>query len=86
MDKAQIRKELETILTVVDEKVLERVQIRDDTPIREGLGLDSLQLTELLFEIEERLEAKITDDEARNLRTIGDLLALVEAKVNAPKA
>jgi acyl carrier protein len=80
MDKQEIRKELHAILNIVDDKLLERVEITDDTSIREGLGLDSLQLTEMLFEIEERLNAKIADEEARDLRTVGDLITLIETK------
>jgi acyl carrier protein len=55
--------------------------VKEETVIREGLGLDSLQLTELLFEIEERLGAKIADDEAMKLRTVGDLITLIESKL-----
>jgi acyl carrier protein len=81
MDRQQIRTELEKILTIVDDQLLKRVQVQDETVIREGLGLDSLQLTELLFEIEERLGAKIADDEAMKLRTVGDLITLIESKL-----
>jgi acyl carrier protein len=81
MDRQQIRTELEKILTIVDDQLLKRVQVQDETVIREGLGLDSLQLTELLFEIEERLNAKIADDEAMKLRTVGDLITLIESKL-----
>jgi acyl carrier protein len=81
MDRQQIRTELEKILTIVDDQLLQRVQVQDETVIREGLGLDSLQLTELLFEIEERLGAKIADDEAMKLRTVGDLITLIESKL-----
>jgi acyl carrier protein len=81
MDRAQIRIELEKILTIVDDQLLKRVQVQDETVIREGLGLDSLQLTELLFEIEERLGARIADEEAMKLRTVGDLITLIETKL-----
>ena len=81
MDRQQIRTKLEEILTIVDDQILKRVQVQDETVIREGLGLDSLQLTELLFEIEERLGAKIADDEAMKLRTVGDLITLIESKL-----
>jgi len=86
MDKQDIRNELRTILGVVDAELLERIEVTDSTSIREGLGLDSLQLTEVLFEIEERLGAKIEDEEARNLRTVGDLVNLVDAKIGGNKA
>ena len=80
MDRQQIRKQLETILGVVDEQALKRVTVQEETSIREGLGLDSLQLTEMLFEIEERLGVKVSDEEAQKLRTVGDLVTLIEAK------
>ena len=86
MDRQQIRAELEKILTIVDDQLLKRVQVQDETVIREGLGLDSLQLTELLFEIEERLGVKIADDEAMKLRTVGDLITLIESKLNGGAA
>ena len=54
--------------------------------MREGLGFDSLQLTELLFEIEERLNVKIADDEAMKLRTVGDLITLIDSKLNGGAA
>ena len=84
MDRQQIRIELEKILTIVDDQLLKRVQVQEETVIREGLGLDSLQLTELLFEIEERLGVKIADDEAMKLRTVGDLITLIESKLASP--
>ena len=80
MNRDQIREELKEILAVVDEGLRERVEVREETPIREGLGLDSLQVTEVLFEIEERMDVKIADEEARDLKTVGDLITLVEAK------
>jgi len=81
MDRQEIRKQLETILSIVDEQVLKRVTVQEETAIREGLGLDSLQLTEMLFEIEERLGVKVSDEEAQKLRTVGDLITLIETKV-----
>ena len=83
MDRPQIRAELEKIMSVVDDQILKRVQVQEETVIREGLGFDSLQLTELLFEIEERLNVKIADEEAQKLRTVGDLITLIESKLNA---
>jgi acyl carrier protein len=83
MDKQEIWGELRKILSIVDGELLEHIEVTDDTSIREGLGLDSLQLTEVLFEIEERLGAKIGDEEARGLQTVGDLVKVIEAKTAA---
>ena len=49
MDRQQIKAELEKILNIVDDQLLKRVQVQEETVMREGLGFDSLQLTELLF-------------------------------------
>jgi acyl carrier protein len=81
MDRPEIKKQLETIFGIVDEQILKRTTLQEETSIREGLGLDSLQLTELLFEIEERLDVKISDEEAQKVRTIGDMISLIETKV-----
>ena len=86
MDRPQVRAELEKILTIVDDQILKRVQVQEETVIREGLGLDSLQLTELLFEVEERLNVKISDEEAGKLRTVGDLVTLIESKLSGDAA
>jgi acyl carrier protein len=83
MNRQQVRIELEKLLTLVDDQILNRVQVQEETVIREGLGLDSLQLTELLFEIEERLNVKIADAEAQKLRTVGDLITLIESKLGS---
>lgn len=80
MDRQSLRGELQTILVIVDQKFKGRTDVVDETPLREGLGLDSLQVTEMLFEIEDRLGVKIADEEAMKLRTVGDLITVIETK------
>ena len=82
MDRQQIRKELEGLVAVVSEELAHKgAELAEDKELREGLGLDSLQVTELLFEIEEKFGAKITDEEALQLRTVGDMMDLIESKL-----
>ena len=82
MDREEIRSRLAELLVVVNEDMAGReAEILDDTSLRDGLGLDSLQVTELLFEIEEGFGARISDEEAMNLRTVGDLLTIIENKL-----
>ena len=80
MDRQQIRTELEAILAIVDEKLTQGINVTEATLIREGLGLDSLQMTEMLFEIEDKMGVKIADDEAMRLKTIGNLMDLIQSK------
>ena len=44
------------------------------------LGLDSLDLVELITEIEDELNVKIPDEELVNIKTIDDLLKIIESK------
>jgi acyl carrier protein len=84
MDKQDIRATLCELVPLVDENLAGRLENLDDNAmLRDGLGLDSLQVTEFLFEIEEKFDIKIEDEEAMNLRNIGDLIQLVERKVDA---
>ena len=42
-----------------------------------GVGLDSLKIMSLIFKIEARYDFLLDEDDADDLRTIGDLAALV---------
>ena len=44
------------------------------------LGLDSLDLVEVMIEIEEELGVEFTSDEISNLSTLKDVLNLIETK------
>ena len=82
MDRDEIRNTLIELLAVVDdERDWSKEEINEETLLRDGLGLDSLQLTEFLFEVEEKFNTRITDEEARELRNAGDLITLIENKL-----
>ncbi|PZW01427.1 phosphopantetheine-binding protein [Metamycoplasma auris] len=50
-----------------------------DTPIR-GLNIDSLDLVILISELETNFNIEITDDELMKIKTIGDVLNIIEQK------
>jgi acyl carrier protein len=65
------------ILGVDEDKVVVEASFRDD------LGADSLDLVELIMEFEEQFEATITDEEAKEINTVGDALNYIETRMNA---
>lgn len=81
MDRQEVRKGLEEILPVVKEDFSGAEDISDETGIANELGLDSLQITEMLFEIEDKFGARISDEEARNITTVGELITIIQQKV-----
>lgn len=47
----------------------------------ESLDLDSLDIVELSMNIEDELQVHISEDEAAQLSTVGDVIELLEGKV-----
>lgn len=43
----------------------------------DDLGADSLDIVELVMAIEDKFELQIPEDEAENLRTVGDAIAYI---------
>jgi acyl carrier protein len=53
-------------------------EIHDDSNIMEGLGVDSIDLVELLMGIEEKLGIVVSDEDAANLKTVKDVADYIE--------
>jgi len=58
-------------------------QVRPEADLVNDLGADSLAVVELMMALEDKLGVHIDDEEAEGLRTFGDALALVRAKLAA---
>ena len=51
--------------------------ITGDTLLKEDLGLDSVDFVELIMKLEDKYEVKISDEDAKSLRTIGCVSTLI---------
>ena len=49
-----------------------------DTKIKEDLNADSLDVVELMMDLEENFGITITDEEATQMSTIGDIVKYIE--------
>jgi len=63
---------------VVDLLGVEPDKITRDARFREDLGADSLDLVELIMEFEERFGGTISDEDAQQIRTVGQVIDYVE--------
>jgi acyl carrier protein len=72
-----VRQHLSTELEVAPEK------IQPDTRFREDLDADSLDLYELVMELEDRYGIRVGEEEAAGLETVGDAVDFVCARVPA---
>ena len=49
-------------------------EIKPESSFIEDLGADSLDIVELVMAIEEEFEVEIPDEEAENIKTVGDAI------------
>ena len=70
---------LETIKDILARQLrIDENDIDEDTLLREDLGVDSLDVVEMLVAIEDECGVMVPDDEIANLRTVGDVAKYVE--------
>ena len=60
-------------------KKIDISNLKEDDCLSE-LGLDSLDLVETMIEIEEELGIEFTSEEIANLKTLKDVIKLIESK------
>lgn len=58
--------------------------ITESHHLRDDLGLDSVAVIELLFEIEERFKLQIPDQDLPGLSTVGSVAAYVKRRLDEP--
>jgi acyl carrier protein len=51
-----------------------REQVTDVTSFQEGLGMDSLDVVELVMELEEEFSLAVPDDAAEDIKTVGEVI------------
>lgn len=80
MEKKEI---LEKIRDLVCEQLsIERDAVQLDTEIYKGLDADSLDLVEMLMNVESEWDIVVEDGEVGDLKVIGDVVDLVYRKIN----
>ena len=71
---------LEKVKAILAEQFdVEEDKITEDTDLQEDLGADSLDVVDLLMAIEDEFEIEVPDDEIENLKSVGALVAYIEA-------
>jgi acyl carrier protein len=80
-DRESIRK---TLIELVEADTGEKYPNLDDNlNLREGLGLDSVDVVSIVSQIERHFRIRLTHQELETLATVGDVLNLLQAKVAA---
>ena len=82
-DNNQDNKELEQkVINIVAEKLsIDEKSVTVASRFQEDLGADSLDVVELLMEIEEEFGVSISDEESEKLVTVGDAIRFISGKL-----
>lgn len=83
-DRAFIR---ETLIELLEADTGEKhADLRDDVSLREGLGLDSVDVVSIVSQVERRFHIRLTHEELEKLSTVADVINLLETKLSPPAA
>jgi acyl carrier protein len=81
-DRREITQKLIEFLESDTEFHLDRFS--EDMSLREGLGLDSVDLVGIIMRIETYYRIRLTHAELERVNTVGTLLDLIQAKLEHP--
>ena len=70
----------EVIDIVVEQLQVEKSEVAAEKSFIEDLNADSLDLTELIMTLEEHFACEISEDEAEQLKTVGDVVSYIEQR------
>lgn len=79
MKRQDIREEL---INIIESDIgIRHADMQDDTGIREGLGLDSVDLVSVISQVERKFKVRLTQGDLATMTTVGQLLDLLESKL-----
>ncbi len=58
-------------------------EVKEESSFVEDLGADSLDIVELIMDLEEEFGIEIPDEDAEKIRTVGEAVKYIEAKAEA---
>jgi acyl carrier protein len=80
MDRQKVLEDIRAIL--VEQLGVEAGDVVDTASFQEDLNADSLDLVELIMEMEDRFKIKIPDEDAEKIVTVGDAVDYVMANAS----
>ena len=78
MDRAQALSELQSIL--VEQLGVDASEVVETASFSEDLNADSLDLGEMIMEMEDKFGVKIPDEDAEKIVTVGDAVDYITAR------
>ncbi|ANU19675.1 acyl carrier protein [Planococcus plakortidis] len=65
---------------IVDRLGVEESEVKPEASFTDDLGADSLDVVELVMELEDEFDMEISDEDAEGMSTVGDAVTYIEKK------
>lgn len=75
---SDIREQVKAV--IVEQLSVNPEEVTDDASFIEDLGADSLDIVELVMELEDKFKIDIPDEDAEKISTVGDAVRYIEDK------
>lgn len=73
--------EQRVIEIVCEHLAVNKDEVKRETNFIEDIGADSLDIVELVMELEEEFDIQIPDDQAEKIKTVGEAIDFIDAKI-----
>ncbi|MGH2534250.1 MAG: acyl carrier protein [Thermomicrobiales bacterium] len=74
---------LERVRSIVSERLgVDEEKVTLEAEFIGDLNADSLDLVEVIMALEQEFETEVSDDDAENIRTVGDAVSFIEERMN----
>lgn len=81
LDRTSVVDQMRGIL--VEQLGVEAEEVKEEASFQEDLNADSLDLVELIMEMEDRFDLKIPDEEAEKIATVGNAVDYILANASS---
>lgn len=73
---------IEEVKKIISEEFfIEMEEIKEESDLRNDLGIDSLAATQLILDLEKKYSIRISEEEAVNLKKFSDVINILNEKV-----
>lgn len=65
---------------IVDRLGVDESEVTPEASFRDDLGADSLDVVELVMELEDEFDLEISDEDAEKIRTVGEVVEYIKSR------
>lgn len=65
---------------IVDLLGVDESEVKEEASFKDDLGADSLEVVDLIMELEDEFDMEISDEDAEKMETVGDVISYIEAR------